>query len=423
MPQQKIDIGIYRPSTFEGLGVTTSWWAARQIAFDYPAPLASIALPLTNAVGFTLKSDVDALQDLPHYAASAMDGWSVSGSGPWLLVPHVPGQGGITELEEGQAVAVLTGGLIPKGATAVLREESGQILEGAASVRHLSLRPEAKLGETLPGSHIRPAGEESHAGEVLIPAGTVLTPAHVALAAAAGHNELQVQNKPTVDFVHTGSELLTSGRPGPGQFRDTIGPALGSVISQLGGIPKGQLHIGDSYDDWLSALSGSADGRNSDVTITTGGTSRSATDHLRTAITDLGGNLLIDGIAMRPGHPAVLAELPGGRLIVGLPGNPLAAMVALITLAEPLLAALANKPFRPADLVASGKDLDPLPGQTRLVPCSLVQKQAMPTSYTGSGMMRGLAQADGLMVVPPNGIRAGGLVPVLLLPWTSTQFQ
>ena len=121
------------------------------------------------------------------------------------------------------------------------------------------------------------------------------------------------------------------------------------------------MKIGDSYAEWLAALEdtepaesgagpagsgGRARGRRrqppADVVITTGGTGRSGTDHLRRAVAELGGRLLIDGIAMRPGHPAVLAELPDGRFILGLPGNPLAAMMALSTIGAPLLAALGH---------------------------------------------------------------------------------
>ena len=91
---------------------------------------------------------------------------------------------------------------------------------------------------TGPGQHIRPAGEETTAGELLIPAGTLLNPAHLALAAVAGHDKLQVQRKPRVAVVLTGSEMVTSGEPAPGQVRDAFGPQLEHVISQSGGRPR-----------------------------------------------------------------------------------------------------------------------------------------------------------------------------------------
>ncbi|MFJ4028935.1 molybdopterin molybdotransferase MoeA [Paenarthrobacter sp. NPDC089989] len=387
-----------------------TWAQARQLAFDCAAPLGSLLVPLQDGIGRELTSAVAATRDIPHYASSAMDGWAICGSGPWTLI--TPG----TALRPHQASIIATGGLGPAGASGILRKESGLVTGDAPG--HLSLKPDAKPGEILPGRHIRPAGEEASAGDVLIPAGTLLNPAHIALAAVAGHDEVEVRRKPMVAVVLTGSEVVTSGEPGPGQVRDTFGPQLGTVISQLGGLPGGQLRIGDSYQEWLWALSG-PDGPWADVTITTGGTGKSGTDHFRAAVRAMGGRLLLDGIAMRPGHPAVLAELPDGRFVIGLPGNPLAAMIALITLGGPLLAALEKRDLPAAVNLTSGADIDADPGRTRLVPCTIEHGLALPVPYTGPGMMRGLAWADGFMAVPPEGVEAGQGVPVMPLPWTT----
>lgn len=395
---------------------TPGWAEARRIAFECASPLPSESVALESAGGRTAARDVSARQDIPHYASSAMDGWAVSGPGPWTLAEQ--GQA----LSPGQAATIATGGLVPPGACSILRKESGRLTRDPDGTRLLTLHGHALHGEPKPGRHIRPAGEEAAAGEVLIPAGTVLNPAHIALAAVAGHDELQVNAKPLVAIVLTGSEVVTSGVPAPGQVRDTFGPQLGTVISLLGAVPHSPLRIGDSYDEWLSALGASKfpAGRRPDVTITTGGTGKSGTDHFRAAVNALGGRLLVDGIAMRPGHPAVLAELADGRFVVGLPGNPLAAMMALATLAEPLLAALGGRSPAAAGDGTSGVDLDPDPGRTSLLPCRSVDGLAVPVPYTGPGMMRGLAWADGVMAVPPAGVRAGDPIPVLPLPWTQS---
>lgn len=394
----------------------TSWSAARRIAFECASPLAPVRVPLASAAGCTLARDVAALQDIPHYASSAMDGWAVNGSGPWIL-----GEEG-NVLPPGHARTIVTGGLIPPGTHAVLRRESGQIARHTDGKLRLALSDQAKHGEPRPGQHIRGAGEEAVAAEVLIPAGTILNPAHIALAAVAGHDELDVQAKPGVTIVLTGAEVVTMGLPAPGQVRDTFGPQLGTVLSLLGAVPGAPLRIGDSYDDWLAVLKNPAvhTGQRPEVTITTGGTGHSDSDHFRAAVASIGGRFLLDGIAMRPGHPAVLAVLPDGRFVVGLPGNPLAAMMALTTLVEPLLAALGNKPLNPVEYVVSGVDLAPLPGSTRLIPCSFIHGQAFPATHTGPGMMRGLACADGVMAVPPGGVQSGEPVPVLPLPWTQS---
>ncbi|MCT9624870.1 molybdopterin molybdotransferase MoeA [Pseudarthrobacter equi] len=396
------------------------WPEARRLAYDCAGPLPSVQVPLHEAAGRTLSRAVTALQDLPHYASSAMDGWALSGDGPWLL------SGGQQPLAPGTAAVIATGGLVPDGATAVLRKESGLVAGDGTGRPVLTVSAGAKPGEPRPGQHVRPAGTEALAGETLIPAGTVLNPAHLALAAVAGHDQVEVQPQPVVSVVLTGSEVVTSGVPAPGNVRDTFGPQLGTVISQLGGVPGAFTRIGDSFDAWLEALEGSgADSRSrADVVITTGGTGKSGTDHFRDAVAALGGRLLLDGVAMRPGHPAVLAELPDGRFAVGLPGNPLAAMMALATIGAPLLAALGNQPLPQLQHAASGNDFGPDggcsdgKGRTRLIPCRFLSGLAFPVDHTGPGMMRGLAWAEGIMVVPPGGVDSGQPVPVLPLPWT-----
>jgi molybdopterin molybdotransferase len=398
-----------------------TWHEARQVSFECASPIPAGPVRLAEALGRTLAADVVALQEIPHYASSAMDGWAVNGSGPWILCE--PGNA----LAPHQASPIVTGGLLPPGAKAVLRSESGVITADEDGLPVLALGGSARPGEPRNGQHIRKAGEEAASGELLVRSGTVLNPAHVALAALAGHDSLHVLGKPLVKLLLTGSEVVTSGLPAPGQVRDTFGPQLASVVTMLGGICTVQVKIGDDYADWLAGLEDSVpelkDGEPppeslpADVVITTGGTGRSGTDHLRRAVADLGGRLLIDGVAMRPGHPVVLAELPDGRFVLGLPGNPLAAMLALSTVGEPLLAALGHKPMPPIGEVPSGTTIEPDPGRTRLMPYRLLYGMASPAKHSGPGMMRGLAAADGVLVVPPHGVQLGELVPAFALPW------
>jgi molybdopterin molybdotransferase len=398
-----------------------TWSEARQLAFDCATPIPAAPVPLRHALGRTLAADVTALQDMPHYASSAMDGWSVNGSGPWILAE--PGE----RLAPHQASPIVTGGLIPPGAKAVLRSESGTITADEDGLPVLKTSGAAKPGEPRNGEHIRKAAEEASAGELLIKGGTLLNPAHLALAALAGHDVVPVLGKAAVRLVLTGSEVLSAGLPGPGEVRDTFGPQLAGVVDMLGGICTEELKIGDSYAEWLAALEDTEPVRAAggpavenlpaDVVITTGGTGRSGTDHLRRSVAELDGRLLIDGIAMRPGHPAVLAELPDGRFIIGLPGNPLAAMMALSTIGAPLLAALGHRSLPPVAEVPCGSMIEADPGRTRLMPFRLVYGMASPAQHAGPGMMRGLAAADGVLVVPPHGVQLGELVPAFALPW------
>ncbi|MCU1531978.1 MAG: molybdopterin molybdenumtransferase MoeA [Arthrobacter sp.] len=398
-----------------------TWGEARQLAFDCATPIPAAPVPLRHALGRTLAADVAALQDIPHYASSAMDGWAVNGSGPWVLAE--PNQ----RLAPHQASPIVTGGLVPPGAKAVLRSESGTIAADEGGLPVLKISGAARPGDPRNGDHIRKAAEEAVAGELLIRGGTLLNPAHLALAALAGHDALPVLGKAVVRLVFTGAEVISSGLPGPGKVRDTFGPQLAAVVDMLGGICAGEVKIGDNYAEWLAALEDpepfqAADGPTvenlaADVVITTGGTGRSGTDHLRRSVAQLGGRLLIDGIAMRPGHPAVLAELPDGRFILGLPGNPLAAMMALSTIGAPLLGALGHGSLPPVVEVPCGSTIEADPGRTRLMPFRLLYGMASPAQHTGPGMMRGLAAADGVLVVPPHGVQLGELVPAFALPW------
>ncbi|MET4589589.1 molybdopterin molybdotransferase MoeA [Arthrobacter sp. 754] len=404
-----------------------TWEEARKAAFDAATPIPPGRVPLTQALGRVLAEDITALHDMPHYASSAMDGWAVNGSGPWIVAE--PGQ----RLAPHQASPIVTGGLIPPGAKAVLRSESAVLGTDEDGLPLLLTGGTARPGEPRNGQHIRRAGEEAAAGEVLVKAGAVLNPAHLAVAALAGHDDLLVQGKPVVKLLLTGSEVVAQGLPAPGQVRDTFGPQLSAVVGMLGGIYGGQERIGDSYTDWLAGLEDRApevpdpaspaadvvrdDFVPADVVITTGGTGLSDADHLRRAVAELGGRLIIDGIAMRPGHPAVLAELPDGRFVLGLPGNPLAAMMALSTVGGPLLAALGHGSLPPVQEVPCGTTLEPEPGRTRLMPFRLLYGMASPVGHTGPGMMRGLASAHGVMVVPPHGVQLGEPVPAFALPW------
>lgn len=388
-----------------------SWQEARQVAAA-AEPVRTSAVPLAEAIGRVLKEPLRAAQDMPHYASAAMDGWAVNGTGPWIIVPA--GE----RLSPHQGSAIATGGLMPPGAKAVLRSESALRTTDDDGLAVIAAGGTARPGEPKNGQHVRPAATEARVGEDLVPVGTLLSPAHVALAALAGVDSLAVEGKPLVRLLYTGAEVILQGRPEPGQVRDAFGPQLGHVVNLLGGIPAGQQRIGDSYEEWFKALEESGPQElPADVVITTGGTGRSATDHLRSVIRELGGNLLVDGIAMRPGHPTLLAELPDGRYILGLPGNPLAAMVALVTIGEPLLAALANRRQVPVLDVPSGTVIDASAGPTRVVPFRLVYGMASPAHRVGSGMLRGLAAADGLLVVPPHGVQLGEKVPALELPW------
>lgn len=392
--------------------VRPRWAEAFDFAFGLPDPKVAQTLPLPETIGHTLAEDMHALTAVPHYDSAAMDGWAVCGRGPWELREDAG------ELESGQACSIATGGLVPPGTTAVLRSEHARI-ENA----YVVLGEHARPGEPEPGQHIRPAGEEASRGETVLRAGTVISPAHVALAAVCAHDDLPVLRSPQVALVLTGDEVVESGLPEPGQVRDTFGVQLPSFVSMLGGHVVAKHRISDNLHHVVQALAGQASTVSSireagaDVVITTGGTGISDADHLRAALTELDADILIDGLSIRPGHPGVLARLRDGRYLVALPGNPLAAMMTILTLVRPLLAGIQGAPKPLLGAVVAGQDMQGMPGRDRLLSFILEDGMAVPSPWQGSSMMRGLAMADGVMVVPADGLASGASVTTIPLPW------
>jgi molybdopterin molybdotransferase len=168
-------------------------------------------------------------------------------------------------------------------------------------------------------------------------------------------------------------------------------------------------------DDDLAKLKEVIKAADGDIVIVTGGSSFGEHDYLRPALADLGAHYIVTEIKMRPGHPTLLAKLPDGKLVAGLPGNPLAALVGFLTVVAPALRGLSGQSEYRMAKVPLAKDF--ACDQTRIVPVVLASGVAEFTEFRGSAMLRGLSQADGLGVVSPGENPAGTLIRVLPLPW------
>lgn len=363
------------------------WTEARSRAAAAGRPLGVETVALHAAVGRVLARDVVAAVDVPHYTSAAMDGWAVAGPGPWTLRPAGP-------VATGDAAVIVTGGLVPVGAERVVRSEDGSVADGVLSASRADRK-----------DHLRPPAEEAVAGEVLVAAGERLSPAHVALAAAATADTVDVALPPRVVTILTGDEVVLSGVPAAGRVRDSFGPTLPAILGMLGAAPAGSVRIGDDHGDTLAAIRDA----DADLVVTTGGTGGSHADHVRRALDGLGADYLVAGIAARPGGPTLLARLPDDRLVLGLAGNPLAAMLGLLSLGDVLVAGFTGRRVPAHVTVPVPESVLRHPGATRLVP---VRAGLDEVEWTGSAMMRGLAAATGVLVVPP-----AGDAHVLPLPW------
>ncbi len=384
--------------------VDVSWPKARALAHATGAVLGSEVVGIPACVWRRAAGDVRALTSLPPFDASAMDGWAVAGSGPWRVVGSSRAGGRPAwALTEGEALEVTTGSALAPGATAVLRCEHGRIDD--VGLLH---------GAITPGQDIRHAGEELRAGSLVARAGTLLDPVLVGLVAAVGHDEVSVVRRPRVRVLVLGDELLRSGPAREGRVRDSLGPQLPAWLDAWGCELTEVRHVPDTAAAQREAVASRDD--SADVVVTTGGTSVGPADFVRDALEVSGGHLVVSGVDCRPGHPMLLGHWHD-RWLVGLPGNPHAAVAALLTLLDPLLLALHGVELPPLQQVRLAERVSPRGAGTRLVPCTLDAGSATPASGIGSGMLRGLAQADGLAVVPASAALED-LVGWLPLPWT-----
>jgi molybdopterin molybdotransferase len=195
--------------------------------------------------------------------------------------------------------------------------------------------------------------------------------------------------------------------------RDSLGPQIPAWLQRLGVDVVSVVHVEDTLAAHVAALELR---RDVDVVVTTGGTAAGPVDHLHGALEATGGEPLVDSVAVRPGHPMLMGRWGRDQWLLGLPGNPQSAVIALLTLGAPLIDALNGVSSQPLGHVRLSEDVSAPPTETRLVLAQRADGTATPTAYLGSAMLRGLAAADGLMVIPPGGASGGDVVRWLDLP-------
>ncbi|MEV0689248.1 molybdopterin molybdotransferase MoeA [Streptomyces sp. NPDC050388] len=393
---------------------------ARPVAGGRAPHRAPVSVPLDAALGLTLAAPLTALTDLPSFDTSAMDGWAVSGPGPWTVREEgiLAGYAAHAPLTDGEAVRIATGARVPPETTAVLRSEHGRT--DAKGRLHATVPRGGSTARTGPatvahGQDIRPRGQECRSGDQLLSVGTLVTPAVLGLAAAAGYDTLSTFPRPRVEVLVLGDELLTGGLPHDGLIRDALGPMLPPWLRALGAEVVAVRRVRDDAHTLHKAITRS----DAEVVVTTGGTAAGPVDHVHPTLGRIGAELLVDGVEVRPGHPMLLARTKENQHLVGLPGNPLAAVSGLLTLAEPLLRTLAARPAPEPYTMPLRDAVHGHPHDTRLIPVVLRGDVALPLHYNGPAMLRGIAAADALAVVPPGGTRPGQETELLDLPWAS----
>jgi molybdopterin molybdotransferase len=354
-------------------------------------------VPLVETVGRVLvEPKVIAAVDVPPFANSAMDGFALRAAdapGSLRLAGEVvAGPGELPAVEPGTAVRIMTGAPIPPGADTVVPLEDATEGDGTVTI------PEPVLS----GRHIRAAAHDTRAGDEICLTGA-LSAAKIGVLASLGIGEVEVRRRPVVALLSTGNELVGPGEPlGPGQIHDANGAALAAAVLEAGGIPLLLPRQRDEAWPIESALRAAA--RDADLIVTSGGVSVGRHDYVRSVL-EQNGSLDFWRIAVQPGKPLAVGAL-GGATVIGLPGNPVSALVTFELFVRPMLRAMVG-------LIGDGR-LHVMATPTERMPKDHARRaflrvgvwredgeiHARPAGGQQSSQLRPLADGNALLVVP-----------------------
>ncbi len=397
---------------------------ARRLVLSGRAPLAAEVVATTAALGRVLALPVASGRTLPPADCSAMDGYAVRAtdlaaarrSAPCRLplAFEVPAGGSAPRpLRPGEAARIFTGAPLPAGADSVVMQEEA-VAEGA--VVCFSAAPAR-------GEHVRAAGEDVRAGEVVLAAGARLGPAQLGLLASLGRSVVRVHRRPHVAILSGGDELVEADEDvAGGRIVASNAYSLAAQCLEAGATT---MNLGIARDTPAELERGFSAGLGADVLVSSAGVSVGDHDHVRPVLEKLGCRLVFFGVAMKPGYPLTFGHFDDGRgpLVFGLPGNPVSAMVTFELFVRPLLLRLGGHAVltRPQLRVVLGETLRKKSGRQHFVRVTLAREGAQwvarSTGNQSSGVLRSMALAQGLLVFPAAAgeLAAGESADVLVL--------
>lgn len=379
---------------------------AQQKVLEEIPVLGRERIHILEALGRVLAQEVAAARDVPSANNSAMDGFScrhediagANASNPARLtvVGDSPAGRPFTgTVGPGEAVRIMTGGLIPAGADTVVMVEDTQ-MDG----NHVLCLSDPGLN-----AHVRLQGEDVRAGEVVLPEGTIIRPPEVGMLATLGHAYVQVHQRPVVAILSTGDELVDLDEPFvDGKVVCSNTYSLAAQVSECGAIP---LSLGIATDDEADQRARISEGLRADVILTSGGVSVGKYDLVKDTLAQLGMQVKFWKVAMKPGKPLVFGTI-GNKPVFGLPGNPTSAMISFEQFVRPaLLKMMGHKRlFRFLIDAVLAQEVKTSKDRPHLVRCKLFEKDgklmAVATGTQSSGALRSMVLADGLMILTPE---------------------
>ncbi len=380
------------------------------------------AVPIAQAIGRVLATDVTARVALPGFDHAAMDGYALAaaaglhaGSEHAVAGTLAAGEGVSGAARAAEAIEIMTGAPLPPGLDTVVAVERTDLLTSDASGQPLRIRLHDAV---TTGANVRRAGSDFAAGEVIEHAGVRLRPPHAMAFAACGIARVEVIRQPRVCVIGTGRELVDDpAQPlGEGQIYSSNAPYLEAALAAAGAEVIASSVVEDHAADYLAALAASP---SADLVISTGAVSMGRYDFVPEAVAAIGGRVLFHGVAMRPGKPLFAAALPGGGLLLALPGTPMAVAAAMRFFVMPVLRAMRAERApvaRHARLQAAWKGKPGLRHflRGRVEPDAAGVLQAQPLPQQEPFRMRPFVAANAWLVMPeqPGEASAGSLVEV-----------
>ena len=419
--------------------------AARDLLFSHlPTPkIDSESMDVTSSLGRVLAEDIVAPHPLPDFQRTTVDGYAVrardtfgaSDSLPTYLtlIGEVPmGDAPSFELSEGQCGLIHTGGMLPKGADAVVMLEYTQHIVGAGSSRPgddpVPTQTEIEIFRAVAnGENIIRVGEDVAQEQMVQAKGSLIRPAEIGGLLALGITSVCVARKVQVGLISTGDEVIDPSRsPRPGQVRDINSYTLGALIEKSGGVAKRYGIFTDQFEALKDAAARALS--ECDVVIVTAGSSASTRDMTADVIRSLGApGVLVHGINTRPGKPTILGVC-NGKAMIGLPGNPVSALVNGYLFVVPLIENLLGALPKPKATVlaqlsvnlpsqAGREDWWPVKLRKIEIQNSKIEHYEAEPIFGKSNLIFTLASADGLLRIHPDatGLSAGEMVEVMLI--------